>query len=178
MDTDYESELNIGDTEWDLPKNWEDWSTTQKLNWHQNRVQYEEPVFNMFRKVGLISLFTREEIAERLHFTRAYRKRVEAALLVATSPEFKQIWEECKLLCIEAQKFQKERANLQKLQFRRTTFKLTDNEEDQMTRLKIQACRKYDEAEVLEGKIMDFCEAHGADPVAYLIVDDLRGNMK
>lgn len=165
---------SIGHEPYDLPDKWEEHSLSDRLDWHRNRVEQEEPIFNMLQKQGILSTFTSDEIKERLEYTRKLKKRVEAAILVAEIPEFQAAWHNINRLCVQGQEINSQRAAIQKLQFRRSNFKLTKSEETKMAELKHQANSTFDEAEQWEGTLMDLCEKYGADPTAYLIVDDIR----
>jgi len=162
--------------EYDLPEDWDLLTHDERLNWHANRVEKEEPVFTMLEDVGVMTCFEPEEVRVRLAIVQAERRRVESALLVAEDQEFQGLWESLKLLVAEAREDIAERARILNLQFRRKGFRATAEEAEKLAMLRTSVDGLLTDAEEVEGEIIRVCDGYGVDPSPYLIVDAVRDN--
>lgn len=162
--------------EYDLPEDWDLMTIDERIEWHAQRVEKEEPIFQMLEDDGVFSCFEPEELRIELAMVRAEKRRVEAALILAQDEEFQGLWQALGLSIQEANLCTAERARILNLQMRRKNFASYPEEEEQLAALKVQWGQHLDEAEEMEGEIIKLCDKYGVDPSPYLVVDDVREN--
>lgn len=160
--------------EYDLPEDWEFMPHVERLEWHVDRVEKEEPVFTMLAEIGIMTCFEPDEIRLRLALVQAQRRRVESALVMAEDQEFQGFWDSLRMILKDVQEDIAERARMLSLQMRRKGFTATCGETAKLLALRICVDEKLDEAETIEGEIIRLCDKHGADPSPYLLVDNVR----
>jgi len=124
---------------YNLPKEWDKWTTERRIRWHRRRVRKEEPVFRLFEKMELMSCFKPEELKERLEKIRKSRRNVEFALVLAEDGEFKDTLSELSAAEKALKEIEVQRAKILREQFKRKRIANNNGEAEHLAILRKQA---------------------------------------
>lgn len=159
---------------YNLPRNWTDWTHTEKLEWHAERVDAEEPVFEELARAGVMSCFEPHEIRARLSRLQGFRKLVESALELATNEEFVGLNSALQEAAKTALENKRERVKILTVQSRRVRMNKTPDEVERLAYLRTSQEHWMQESIRLESELIRLCDKLGVSPDPYLVVEFLR----
>jgi protein subunit release factor A len=148
-----------------LPRNWDEWSLEDRINWHGKRVEKEHRHYSTLERVGVLNKFSDDVLFERLLTTKEKIKQLEAALALLDNSEFVALKTKLKEL---SNKYRIARSTLLHKNveiMKRKVYKMTDKDKaftlslkNEMKTLEVAIKELYEQLKTLaNSNHLDFC---------------------
>jgi hypothetical protein len=154
--------------DYQLPTDWHEWTADQRIDWHGQRVAREEPAYEFLEQEGLLSYLDQTVVEDRLEKIREEKHKVEDVLELCECRDFQRLLCSLEFVMIRACKYQRNRAHLLSLQFKRMKFKQYEEEKEQLTDLRHQTEFMLEQAGKFEFQIIELCAEHSVDANPFL----------